>query len=165
MEVPSYLLVPLGSPENFDLRHHATVHVCGLPSNVDENDSTFDIEAVHTPRWAKYKPMPGKGQSVAIEGLLTGVERNEDRTVNLGPDRMHGLIKPAPPKNSHMARWGCALITRWLDFGGAGLPSPCTRSGPKHFIVDLQKVTFLGQVPVPPKAEHSPVKSGHPSTT
>ncbi|KAJ6514152.1 hypothetical protein DFH09DRAFT_1333102 [Mycena vulgaris] len=122
-------LVPLGSPENFDLRHHATAHICGLPSNIDENDSTFEIQAVQyltatrtadnafpvrclfpsTPRWAKYKPMPGRGKSVAIEGFLTGVERNEDRTV-------------------------------------------------KYFIVDLEKVTFLGQAPVAPKAEESPTK-------
>ncbi|KAJ7938057.1 hypothetical protein B0H13DRAFT_2302152 [Mycena leptocephala] len=53
--------------------------------------------------------MPGKGKSVAIEGLLTGVERNDDRTV-------------------------------------------------KHFIVDLEKVTFLGQSATAPRAEESPKK-------
>ncbi|KAJ7933665.1 hypothetical protein B0H13DRAFT_1855907 [Mycena leptocephala] len=74
-------LVPLGSPENFDLHHHAL----------------------------QYKPMTGKGKSVAIEGLLTGLERNDDRTV-------------------------------------------------KHFIVDLEKVTFLGQSATAPRAEESPKK-------
>ncbi|KAJ6507109.1 hypothetical protein DFH09DRAFT_874493, partial [Mycena vulgaris] len=122
-------MVPLGSPENFDLRHHAIVHVCGLPTNIDKKDSTFELHIEQylsatktadnsfpvrclfpaTPRWEKYKPIPGRGKSVAIEGLLTGLERNEDKTV-------------------------------------------------KHFIVDLEKVTFLGQTPTAPKAEESPTK-------
>ncbi|KAJ7442090.1 hypothetical protein B0H11DRAFT_1932592 [Mycena galericulata] len=53
--------------------------------------------------------MPGKGKSDAVEGILTGVERDEERTV-------------------------------------------------KHFIVDLEKVTFLGQAPAAPKVEQSPTK-------
>ncbi|KAJ7878934.1 hypothetical protein B0H13DRAFT_1892385 [Mycena leptocephala] len=34
-----------------------------------------------TKRWENYKPIPGKGKAVSIEGLLTGVERNDDQTV------------------------------------------------------------------------------------
>jgi hypothetical protein len=124
-------LAPLGSPENFDLRHRPVVHACGLPISIDKEDSTFEINAEQylsankqtdnvfplrclfpaTPRWERYKPMPAKGKSVAIEGVITGVERNEDRTV-------------------------------------------------KHFIVDMEKVTFLGQTPTAPKAETSPAKPG-----
>jgi hypothetical protein len=122
-------MVPLGSPENFDVCHHAIVHVCGLPSNINKEDSTFDIHPEQylsatktannafpvrcgfpsTARWEKYKPMPGKGKPAVIEGLLTGVERNDDRTV-------------------------------------------------KYFIVDLEKVTFISQGPAAPKAEESPTK-------
>ncbi|KAJ6540435.1 hypothetical protein B0H19DRAFT_1269017 [Mycena capillaripes] len=122
-------MVPLGSPENFDINHHAVVHVSGVPTNIDKHDSTFEIHADQylsatknadnvfpvrcgfpdTPRWKKYKPVPGKGKPVSIEGFLTGVERNEDKTV-------------------------------------------------KYFIVDLEKVTFHGQAPAAPKAEESPTK-------
>ncbi|KAJ7278110.1 hypothetical protein C8J57DRAFT_1221968 [Mycena rebaudengoi] len=83
-------LVPLGSPENFDLRHQPVVHACGLPSSIDKEDSTFEINAEQylsankqtdnvfplrclfpaTPRWERYKPMPAKGKSVAIEGVM-----------------------------------------------------------------------------------------------
>ncbi|KAJ7624197.1 hypothetical protein B0H17DRAFT_1218917 [Mycena rosella] len=127
-------IIPLGSPENFDMRHHAVVHVAGLPTNINKDDSTFEIHAAQylsatkiadnifpvrclfpdTKRWEKYKPVPGKGKAVSIEGLLTGVERNEDHTV-------------------------------------------------KYFIVNLEKVTFLSKPPVAPKAEESPTKMGTPA--
>ncbi|KAJ6485221.1 hypothetical protein DFH09DRAFT_1339874 [Mycena vulgaris] len=122
-------IIPLGSPENFDMRHHAVVHVAGFATNVNEDDLTFEIHATQyvsatktadnvfpvrclfpdTKRWEKYKPLPTKGKATAIEGLLTGVERNEDRTV-------------------------------------------------KYFIVDLEKVTFLGPASAAPKAKESPTK-------
>ncbi|KAJ6480066.1 hypothetical protein DFH09DRAFT_1341557 [Mycena vulgaris] len=122
-------LVPLGSPENFNMRHHATVHVAGAAINVNKDDSTFEIQPVQylsatraadnvfpvrclfpdTKRWERYKPIPSKGKSVLIEGLLTGLERNEDRTI-------------------------------------------------KYFIIDLEKVTFLAPAPAAPKAEESPTK-------
>ncbi|KAJ7836553.1 hypothetical protein B0H14DRAFT_2589615 [Mycena olivaceomarginata] len=60
-----------------------------------------------------YKPMPGKGKSDAIEGILTGVERDEESTV-------------------------------------------------KHFIVNLEKVTFLGQAPAAPKLNTLSVNTGTP---
>ncbi|KAJ6455546.1 hypothetical protein C8R47DRAFT_1060777 [Mycena vitilis] len=124
-------LVPLGSPENFNVRHHATVQVAGAAVNVNKDDSTFEIHAVQylsatrapdnvfpvrclfpdNKRWERYKPVPSKGKSVLVEGLLTGLERNEDRTV-------------------------------------------------KHFIIDLEKVTFLTPAPAAPKAEESPTKMG-----
>ncbi|KAJ6521635.1 hypothetical protein DFH09DRAFT_1424712 [Mycena vulgaris] len=104
-----FWIIPPGSPENFDMRHHAVVHVAGIATNVNEDDSTFEIHAtqyvsavfpVHclfpdTKHWEKYMPLPAKGKATAIEGIFTGVERNEDRTV-------------------------------------------------KYFIIDLEKVTFLG---------------------
>ncbi len=122
-------MVPLGSPENFELCHHAMVEVCWIPSNIDKKDSTFDIDARQylsatrsadnafparcifppTALWEKYKLIPSKGKPVSVEGLLTGIERNDDRTI-------------------------------------------------KHFIVDLEKVTFLTPTPVAPKAEESPTK-------
>ncbi|KAK7059251.1 hypothetical protein R3P38DRAFT_3303351 [Favolaschia claudopus] len=78
-------IIPLGSPGSLNIRTHATVHVCGVPSDSDKPNSTFDIKAeqylsatktpdnafpVHcvfpaTPRWEKYKPIPGKGKSVS----------------------------------------------------------------------------------------------------
>ncbi|KAK7021650.1 hypothetical protein R3P38DRAFT_2443335, partial [Favolaschia claudopus] len=122
--------VPLDNPSWLPGRTHATIHVCGVPSNIDKPNSTFDIKAkqylsatktpdnvfpVHcvfpaTPRWEKYKPIPGKGKSVSVEGFLTGLELNDDRSV-------------------------------------------------KHFIVDIEKVTFLGNASsTAPKAEESPTK-------
>ncbi|KAJ6467906.1 hypothetical protein C8R45DRAFT_475644 [Mycena sanguinolenta] len=73
-------IVPLGSPENFDLQHHAVVHVCGMPSNIDKKNSVFEIHAEQylnatkttdnvfpvqclfpqTLRWENFKPVPGK---------------------------------------------------------------------------------------------------------
>ncbi|KAJ7692539.1 hypothetical protein B0H17DRAFT_1200367 [Mycena rosella] len=38
-------IIPLGSPEKFDMRHHAVVHVAGLATNVNEDDLTFEIHA------------------------------------------------------------------------------------------------------------------------
>ncbi|KAK6974165.1 hypothetical protein R3P38DRAFT_2812209 [Favolaschia claudopus] len=95
------IIILLGSPDTLNIRTHATVHVCGVSSNIDKPNSTFDIEAeqylsatktpdngfpVHcvfpaTPRGEKYKPIPGKGKSVSVEGFLTGLELNDDRSV------------------------------------------------------------------------------------
>ncbi|KAK6984325.1 hypothetical protein R3P38DRAFT_2806684 [Favolaschia claudopus] len=81
-------IIPLGSPDDINLRTHATVHVCGVPSDIDKANSTFDVKAeqylsatrtpnnvfpIHcvfpaTLRWEKYKPIPGKGKSVSVEG-------------------------------------------------------------------------------------------------
>ncbi|KAJ6556570.1 hypothetical protein DFH09DRAFT_1084662 [Mycena vulgaris] len=113
-------IIPLGSPENFDMCHHAVVHVAGFATNVNEDDLTFEIHATQYvsatktadnvfPRWEKYKLLPTRGKATAIEGLLTGVECNEDPTV-------------------------------------------------KYFIVDLEKVTFLGPASAAPKAKESPTK-------
>ncbi|KAJ7839442.1 hypothetical protein B0H14DRAFT_3697888 [Mycena olivaceomarginata] len=107
-------IIPLGSPEDFDLQHHTFVNVCCVATNIDKKNSTFEIHVEQylsatkttddvfpircvfpaTARWEKYKPIPAKGITVSIEGRLTGVERNDDRAV-------------------------------------------------KHFIVDLEKVTFV----------------------
>jgi hypothetical protein len=125
-------LMPLGLPENFDLCHQSVVSICGVPTNINCEDATFDLGAEQyvsatkssetfptrclipdTPRLKKYKPIPAKGKCVSVTGFLTGLERNEDKTV-------------------------------------------------KHFILDIDTVTFLGQ-PVgstAPKAEESPTKIG-----
>ncbi|KAK7021615.1 hypothetical protein R3P38DRAFT_2629104 [Favolaschia claudopus] len=122
-------LIPFGLPENFTPKYHPFVSVCGAASNVDKQNSSFDITAeqylsankaynnqfpVHfvfpdTPRWQNKKPLPGPGKPVVVDGFLTGVERNPGRTV-------------------------------------------------KHFIIDIEKVTFVGQGTSAPKAEPSPVK-------
>ncbi|KAJ7887376.1 hypothetical protein B0H13DRAFT_1888865 [Mycena leptocephala] len=110
---------------NFDLRHHTIVHVAGSATNVHKDDSTLEIHtaqylsAIRTPdnvfpnikRWESYNPIPGKGRSALIEGLLTGAERNAYHTV-------------------------------------------------KHFIVDLQKVTFLSQAPSVATAKQRPCRPG-----
>ncbi|KAK6981734.1 hypothetical protein R3P38DRAFT_3376084 [Favolaschia claudopus] len=62
-----------------------------------------------TPRWQNKKTLPGPGKPVVVDGFLTGVERNPDRTV-------------------------------------------------KDFIIDIEKVTFVGQGTSAPKAEPSPVE-------
>ncbi|KAJ7663547.1 hypothetical protein B0H17DRAFT_1211642 [Mycena rosella] len=92
-----------------------------IATNVNENDSTFEIHATQylfatktannvfpvrclfpdTKCWEKYEPLLAKGTGTSVEGFLTGVERNEDCTV-------------------------------------------------KYFIVDLEKVTFLDQNSVVP---------------
>ncbi|KAJ6544501.1 hypothetical protein B0H19DRAFT_1076606 [Mycena capillaripes] len=128
-------MVPLESSENFDINYHAVVHVSEVPTNINKDNSTFEIHADRylsatknidnvfpvrcgfpdTPRWKKYKPIPGKGKPVSIEGLLTGDERNHNQMV-------------------------------------------------KHFIVDLEKVTFHAQAPAAPKAEESPTKLAYTGT-
>ncbi|KAK7034926.1 hypothetical protein R3P38DRAFT_2518738, partial [Favolaschia claudopus] len=129
LEYPFFgdVIIPLGSPDSLNIRTHATIDVCGVPSNIDKPNSTFDIKAkqylsatktpdnvfpVHcvfpaTPRWEKFKPISGKGKSVSVEGFLTGLELNDDRSV-------------------------------------------------KHFIVDIEKVTLLGNASsTAPKVEES----------
>ncbi|KAK6984627.1 hypothetical protein R3P38DRAFT_2575809, partial [Favolaschia claudopus] len=94
-------IIPLGSPDSLNIRTHATVHVCGVPSNIDKPNSTFDIKIEQylsatktpdnafqfhcvfsaTPGWEKYKPIQVKGKTVSVEGFLTGFELNDDRSV------------------------------------------------------------------------------------
>ncbi|KAK7035126.1 hypothetical protein R3P38DRAFT_3184681 [Favolaschia claudopus] len=80
-------IISLGSPDTLNIRTHATVHVCGVPSNIDKPNSTFDIKAepylsadntfsVHCvfPRGGRStNPFQGRGKSVSVEGLLAGV--------------------------------------------------------------------------------------------
>ncbi|KAJ7917782.1 hypothetical protein B0H13DRAFT_2321992 [Mycena leptocephala] len=131
-------LIPLGSPENFSLSQPAFVQVCGLASNINKDDATFDVVVEQyisatrspesfptrcfipdTPRFQNYKPVPNKGKFVSVTGFLTGVERDDDHAV-------------------------------------------------KHFLLDVDQVVFLGQQPhsaSAPKAEQSPNKivSGTPA--
>ncbi|KAK7034163.1 hypothetical protein R3P38DRAFT_2519134, partial [Favolaschia claudopus] len=78
------------SPDRINLLTHATVHVCGVPSDIDKANSTFNVKAeqylsatripnnvfpIHcvfpaTLRRENYKPIPGKGKSVSVEGYL-----------------------------------------------------------------------------------------------
>ncbi|KAJ6492601.1 hypothetical protein DFH09DRAFT_1338303 [Mycena vulgaris] len=123
-------LIPLGSPEDFDLCHHIFVTICGVPTNINRDDATFHLNAEQyisatkssevfparclipdTPKFKKYKPIPAKGNSVSITGFLTGLERNDDKTI-------------------------------------------------KHFIIDVESVTFLGKAAgsAVPKAEESPTR-------
>ncbi|KAK6966700.1 hypothetical protein R3P38DRAFT_3118252, partial [Favolaschia claudopus] len=73
-------LIPFGLPENFNPKYHPFVSVCGAASNVDKQNSSFDITAeqylsankaynnqfpVHfvfpdTPRWQNKKPFQGQ---------------------------------------------------------------------------------------------------------
>ncbi|KAJ6522257.1 hypothetical protein B0H19DRAFT_1086174 [Mycena capillaripes] len=93
-------LISLGSPENFDLCHQSLVTLCGVPININRDDATFELD-IEQYLWAtksselfptrclipviakfkKYKPIPAKGKSIAITGFLTGLERNDDKTV------------------------------------------------------------------------------------
>ncbi|KAJ7707261.1 hypothetical protein B0H14DRAFT_3643653 [Mycena olivaceomarginata] len=93
-------LISLGSPGNFDVRHCGFLTVCGVPSNINRDDLTFTINAqqyvtatkaletfpvqflIPDPeKFKNYKPIPAKGKSVSVTGFLTGVERNDDKTV------------------------------------------------------------------------------------
>ncbi|KAF7372299.1 hypothetical protein MVEN_00090000 [Mycena venus] len=125
-----FSLIPLGSTDKFDLRHLSSIAICGVPTNIDRDNATFDLNAEqylhatrsseafptqciipNSPKFKNYKPIPSKGKSVSVTGFLTGLERNEDKTV-------------------------------------------------KYFIVDVDTVTFLGQPAgsTAPKAEESPTK-------
>ncbi|KAJ7798946.1 hypothetical protein B0H14DRAFT_2617510 [Mycena olivaceomarginata] len=128
-DIFSASLTPLGSPEGFDLCHKSCIAICGVASNINRDDATFELHAEQymaatrslesfparclipdTPRFKKYKPIPGNGKSAVVHGFLTGLERNEDKTV-------------------------------------------------KHFIIDVDTVTFVGQPgSSAPKAEESPNK-------
>ncbi|KAJ7086409.1 hypothetical protein B0H15DRAFT_986551 [Mycena belliarum] len=123
------MLRPLGPPEGFDLAHQSVVTICGVPNNINSDDATFNLTAEQyvsatkssevfptrclipdIAKFKKYKPIPAKGRSVSVLGYLTGLERNEDKTV-------------------------------------------------KHFIIDVDSVTFLGPAGLTaPKAEESPKK-------
>ncbi|KAJ7681338.1 hypothetical protein B0H17DRAFT_1205867 [Mycena rosella] len=105
-------IIPLGSPENFDMLHHAIVHIAGFVTNVNEDNLTFEI---HATQYVSATKTADNVFSGAIEVLLTGVKRNEDCTVN-------------------------------------------------YFIVDLEKVMFLGPASVTPKAKESPTKLVNTST-
>jgi hypothetical protein len=93
-------LISLGSPGNFDVRHCGLLTVCGVPSNINRDDLTFTINAQQyvtatkaletfpvqclipdSEKFKNYKPIPAKGKSVSVTGFLTGVERNDDKTV------------------------------------------------------------------------------------
>ncbi|KAJ6522020.1 hypothetical protein B0H19DRAFT_1277520 [Mycena capillaripes] len=93
-------LIPLGSPETFSLNHAVFVHVCGLATNINRDDATFDIVAEQyvsatkkpeifpircmipdTPRFQRYKPIPTNNKFVSVTGFLNGVERDDDHTV------------------------------------------------------------------------------------
>ncbi|KAJ7828160.1 hypothetical protein B0H14DRAFT_3466537 [Mycena olivaceomarginata] len=124
--------------ENFSLSQPAFVQICGLASNINKDDATFDVVVQQyisatrsaecfptrcfipdTPRFQNYKPIPNKGKFVSVTGFLTGVERDDDHTV-------------------------------------------------KHFLIDVDQVVFLGQRPhsaSAPKAEQSSNKivSGTPA--
>ncbi|KAJ7691662.1 hypothetical protein B0H14DRAFT_3531768 [Mycena olivaceomarginata] len=108
-----FSLTPLGSPENFDLCHQSCIALCGVPTNINRDDATLRARCLipDTPKFKKYKPIPTGGKSVCVNGFLTGLERNEDKTI-------------------------------------------------KHFIIDVDTVTFLGQPAgsTAPKAEESPTK-------
>ncbi|KAJ7658456.1 hypothetical protein B0H17DRAFT_1213203 [Mycena rosella] len=113
----------------------AFVQMCGLATNPDKDDGTFEVIAEQyvtatrsaecfpicclipdTPRFHKYKPISSKGKFVSVTGFLTGIERNDDHTV-------------------------------------------------KHFLLDVDQVVFLGQSASAPKDERSPNKiaSGTPA--
>jgi hypothetical protein len=101
------------------MRHHAVVHVAGAALNINKEDSTFEVHPAQylsatrtaenvfpvrclfpdTKRWEKYKPVPSKGKSVLID-LLTGLERNEDRSIKYFIVDLEKVtfLAPAAPK-------------------------------------------------------------------
>ncbi|KAK6980547.1 hypothetical protein R3P38DRAFT_3334211 [Favolaschia claudopus] len=99
-------IMPLGSSDTLNIRTHATVRSEPYLSATKTPENTFSVHC-------KYKPIPGKGKSVSVEGLLAGLELNDDRSV-------------------------------------------------KHFIVDIEKVSFLGNASsTAPKAEE--INTGTPA--
>ncbi|KAJ7811490.1 hypothetical protein B0H14DRAFT_2606530 [Mycena olivaceomarginata] len=72
-------LISLGPPGNFDVRHCGLLTVCGVPSNINQDD--LDIHHQCPARNSKTTSHPAKGKSVSVPGFLTGVEHNDDKTV------------------------------------------------------------------------------------
>ncbi|KAJ7692703.1 hypothetical protein B0H17DRAFT_1200287 [Mycena rosella] len=119
-------LITPGSPEDFDLCHPGFVTICGVLTDINSDDGTFNLEAEHymsateasetfpvrclildIPEFQKFKPIPSKGKAVSVNGFLPGLECNKDKTV-------------------------------------------------KQFIIDIHSVTFLGQAAASvPKAEET----------
>ncbi|KAJ7934409.1 hypothetical protein B0H13DRAFT_2305834 [Mycena leptocephala] len=115
-------LIPVGSPENFDLSLPAFVQVCGVATNMNKEDATFEIVAEQyvsatrssesfptrclipdTPRFQNYKPIPSKGKFVSVTGFLTGVERNDEKHFLLDVDQVVflGQQPHSAPKAEH----------------------------------------------------------------
>ncbi|KAJ7198416.1 hypothetical protein B0H12DRAFT_1244851 [Mycena haematopus] len=93
-------LIPVGSPESVDLRHPSFVSLCGVPTHINRDDATFELTVEQyisatkqsevlpiqclipdIPKFRKYKPIPVQGKCVSVTGFLTGVERNDNKTV------------------------------------------------------------------------------------
>lgn len=120
-------MTPIGFPEGFEPRQQGFVQLCGVATNINRDDATFNVEAepyvsavkdvdgikaifparcliLNTARFKKYKPIPANGRYVSVTGFLTNVELQEDHTV-------------------------------------------------KQFVIDIDQVIFLGQyVPTAPRA-------------
>ncbi|KAJ7217387.1 hypothetical protein C8J57DRAFT_1095875 [Mycena rebaudengoi] len=130
-------LVRLGSPGDFDICQRPYTHITGLPSNINKDDATFEVNVEQyiaatkstklfparclipdTARFKNFKPVPSQGKCVSVMGHLSAVERDDNRAV-------------------------------------------------KNFFIDVDNVIFLGQQGGGmPKAAESPMKLGtHPLNT
>ncbi|KAJ7118403.1 hypothetical protein C8R43DRAFT_901581 [Mycena crocata] len=128
-------LVSLGSPENFDMCRHAAVHICGPSANINKDDSTFEIH---------------------VEQYLSATKVAD----NLFPVRCQfpdtkrwEKYKPIPGKSKSVSIEGFLTGVERNDDHTV-----------KYFIIDLEKVTFLGPAATAPKAEESPTKIGESLT-
>ncbi|KAJ7663522.1 hypothetical protein B0H17DRAFT_1144014 [Mycena rosella] len=100
-----------------------------------------------TPKFKKYKPVPGKGKAVSVTGFLTGLEHNEDKTVKefiVDVDTMTFLGQPAgstaPKAEESSAKIAQGTPARLKFTGFVGNQGSDTKSdqpaSKKHKMVD-----------------------------
>lgn len=89
-------LIPLGSPEDFSLSQPAFVQVCGLATNINKDNATFEVaveQYISATRSAECFPTrclipdtplqahPQQRKVCLCDCFLAGVERDDDYTV------------------------------------------------------------------------------------
>ncbi|KAK6981295.1 hypothetical protein R3P38DRAFT_3376237 [Favolaschia claudopus] len=99
-------LIPLGPPDSLNLRTHATVHVCGAPSNIDKENSTFDIKAEQYLSAPKQR-FPGSlcipRNAEILRRLRATLEYYSSRGLkSLAPQAIHNGL-PTPPATHQSA--------------------------------------------------------------
>ncbi|KAJ7759679.1 hypothetical protein B0H14DRAFT_2634385 [Mycena olivaceomarginata] len=100
------LAIPLGSPENFDLCHQSFVTISGVPTNINRDDATLELNTeqyLSATKASRHSPLDvafptcQNSRNINRYRRKGRLERNDNKTV-------------------------------------------------KHFIVDIESVTFLGQL-------------------
>ncbi|KAJ7233377.1 hypothetical protein C8J57DRAFT_1532514 [Mycena rebaudengoi] len=120
-------LIPLGSPESLDLCHPSYATVCGVAHSINRDDATFELNA------EQYLSATRASEAFPTRCLIPSIPK-------------FNKFKPIPGDGKS------ATVSGFLT----GLERNDDKMV-KHFIVDVDTVTFHGGSTAP-KAEQSPAK-------